>query len=102
MASGEERIPLSTRMLARVLDHRKNLDYLWLTVFAALPIAVALGIGAYGTVDGFVGYGERTNFTMLVVLLPAAALLLRLIAKRIAAVSTHDVPADAAAVDRAG
>ena len=82
-----ERPPIATRMLGRILDHRKHLDYVWITLFAALPLAVSWLIGAHETVDGFKGYWERPNWVALVVLLPVAVLAVRWVMDRVAPVS---------------
>jgi hypothetical protein len=92
VAYESERTPLASRVLARILEHRKPLDYLWLTAFAALPIALAAFIGVLFTTDGFLGYWDRLNWRSLVVLLPLAAFTLRWIAKRIGPVSSRDLP----------
>jgi len=87
-----ERTPWASRILARMLDHRKRLDYLWLAAFAASPIALAWWINAFETNDGFLGYGERPNWTLLVIVLPLAAYTLRWIARHIGPVSSPEMP----------
>jgi hypothetical protein len=92
MTSEGKHTPLSSRVLARMLDHRKPLDYLWIAVFAALPNALAWWIGAHRTINGFIGYWDRLNWTILVVVLPMAAFAMRWIAKRIGPVSSRELP----------
>lgn len=92
MVPDRERTSLLSRMLARILDHRKPLDYLWLTAFAALPIVLAAAVGVDHTSGGFAGYWSRWNWISLVVILPGAAFALRWIAKRIGPVSSRELP----------
>ena len=92
MTSTSERTPWLSRALARLLDHRKRLDYLWLAAFAALPIVISAGIGVNRTIDDFAGYWDRLNWMGLVLLLPAAALGLRQTARLIAPVSPKELP----------
>jgi hypothetical protein len=94
VAPEEQRSPWLSRALVRMLDHRKSLDYLWLTIFAALPIALAWWIGAISTTgDEFVGYGDRPNWTLLVAILPVAAYTVRWVVRRIGPVSSRELPA---------
>jgi len=94
VAPEEQRSPRLSRVLARMLDHRKSLDYLWLATFAALPIALAWWIGALSTTgDEFVGYGDRPNWTLLVAILPVAAYAMRWVVRRIGPVSSRELPA---------
>lgn len=94
MAPEEQRSSRLSRVLARMMDHRKSLDYLWLTAFAALPIALAWWIGALFTSgDEFVGYGDRSNWTLLVAILPVAAYAMRWVVRRIGPVSSRELPA---------
>lgn len=72
-----------SRLLTRCFNPDKHLDYVWLTIFAALPAVIAMPIGVFDTVDGFIGYGDRYNWMLLIPLLPLAAYALRWTAKRI-------------------
>jgi TIR domain len=94
MARVEQYTSRPSRLLARMLDHRKPLDYLLLAAFPALPIALAWWIGAlFTTADDFVGYGVRLNWTLLVVILPIAVYAMRWVAKRIGPVSSPELSA---------
>jgi hypothetical protein len=80
-------LPWPSRILLRLLNPHKPLDYLWLATFAALPLVVAAGIGALKTTgDGFVGYGTRLNWVFLVVILPLSVFMMRRIANKIGSV----------------
>jgi hypothetical protein len=93
MTPQEERVPASSRILARILDYRRPLDYLWLAAFAAFPLGLSAGIGIdSNTADGFAGYWDRFNWTSLVLILPLAAFALRWMLKHIGPVSTPDLP----------
>jgi hypothetical protein len=81
-------LPVMSRVLRRVLDPRKHLDYAWLALLAAVPIAVSYAIGAYeNSPGGFIGYRNAGIWPWHVVLLPASALLLRQLMDRMAPVS---------------
>lgn len=84
--------PLATRVLARLLDDRRKLDYLWLALAAASPLALAWFIGVAGTHEGFAGYATRANWTSLTLILPAAVLGLRWITRRIGPISSPELP----------
>lgn len=74
------------------MDHRKPLDYLWLTAFAAFPIALSMMIGAHTASDGFIGYWARVNWMTLAVILPIATFALRWLATRIGPISSSALP----------
>jgi hypothetical protein len=83
----------ASRVLARILDHRKPFDYLWLMALAALPIGLAWSIGAHrGPPGGFQGYWERIQWPLWVIILPIAAFYLRWMAKQIGPVLPRELP----------
>jgi len=93
MTHDSERKLVPSRILTRLLDHRRRLDYLWLAAFAAVPIVLAAAICAHrSSSDGFAGYWDRPNWTLLVFVLPIATFALRWFAKCIGPVSTRDLP----------
>lgn len=96
MATHGERTPLPSRVLARILDHHKPLDYIWIAAFAAIPLLHAWLIGANRTSDGFSGYGRESGYDgqwpLFVLLLPLAAFVLRWVMNRIAPVSSSWPP----------
>ena len=93
MAFAGVRTPRASRVLARILDHRKPFDYLWLMALAALPIGVAWWIGALvGPRDSFAGYGERWQWPLYVIMLPLAAYSLRWMANHIGPVLSPELP----------
>jgi hypothetical protein len=84
-------LPWPSRVFLRLLNPHKPHDYLWLATFAALPLVVAAGIGALKTTsDGFVGYGTRLNWVLLVVILPFSVFMMRRIANKIGSVLSRD------------
>jgi hypothetical protein len=83
---------LLIRLLERLFDSSKILDYLWLAMFASIPIPLALIIGVYDDSDGFLGYGSAKNWIALVIALPLATLILRWIVKKIGPILSHDLP----------
>lgn len=87
-----ERTPWLSRVLARMLDYRKPLDYLWLIAFAAAPIALAAGIGVLQGFDSFAGYWDRFQWPLLILVLPIATFGLRWTAKCIGPVSSRAMP----------
>jgi hypothetical protein len=84
-SSNSARLPLLGRILSRVLDHRKHLDYVWITAFAACPLIYAWWIGAHKTFDSFAAYDGQ--WPLMVLLLTAAVFLLRWTMAHIAPVS---------------
>jgi len=93
MAFDGVRTPRASRVLARILDHRKPFDYLWLMALAALPIGLAWWIGAlFGPPGGFAGYWVRKQWPLLVIILPGAAFYLRWMAKHIGPVLSPELP----------
>lgn len=86
-------LPFVSRLLARVLDRARHIDYLLLAGYAALPIALAAVIGVYGrTEDEYFGYSERLNWTSLVLILPLALFFLRWILGRVGTVAPAELP----------
>ena len=86
--------PRTSAVLTRILDYRKSLDYVWLTLFAILPVIIAYQIGVlekFG--DDYDGYGTKNNFTSLIFVLPVAAFALRRIARKMGPVLTEEMSA---------
>jgi len=100
LPEGGRQGPLPSRILVRILDDRA-LDYLWLAAFAAAPIGLAWWINALWTSrDGFVGYGTRPNWLLLVVTLPISAYAMRWMMRRVGPVVPPSLPQHAPPVVR--
>ena len=85
--SEPERLPLASRLMRRLLDPSRRLDYAIVAVFTALPMLHAWILGVHQARGDYAGYWERPNWTLAPLALPAALWMVRWLANRLAPVS---------------
>lgn len=94
------RLPITSRVFAVIVDHRRRIDYLWAALFAALPLAMAWYAGAAHGKDGFLGYLDRLNWVLLIVVLPSALFGLRWIVQQLGPIAPGHLPEPAPPIIR--
>ena len=108
-SSRPSRSPGVSRLLVRLLDRTKRLDYVIAAMFAAFPLVLSLVVGMSLEKKGlcsnkaerqydFFCYSDHLNFTSLIVLLPLLLLIIRWAMGRIAPVNETWPPSEEPAI----
>ena len=86
----------TSRILTRLLDRRKKIDYLFAFIIGAWPAGLAYLIGAHNINDSdYLGYWDSPNWWSLALLLPAILYALRWAMGKIVPVIEPATPQDA-------
>jgi hypothetical protein len=87
-------LPFQSRVLRRIFDRSRRLDYLVVAAVTAVPMLHAWLIGAHATIANYPGYWTRPNWSLAPVAVPATLLGLRWLTSRIAPVSSSWPPSN--------
>jgi hypothetical protein len=85
--SEPERLPLASRVMWRLLDPSRRLDYAFVAILTALPMFHAWILGVHQARGDYAGYWERPNWALAPLAVPAALWTVRWLAARLAPVS---------------